>query len=665
MRRALALVAALTLGAPALAAGLDEARIKEDVGAVTRLLARAGFGEIGKSYALVVGIAEFEAFADLPTGADPIAVRDYLVDDAGFDHVHLLTGDKVTRTRLRELMLDEFGGRIGPDDRFLFYWSGHGHTVRRGAGERGFLPLAASAKDRISTMVSMEEIERWDSYIEAHQVLYLLDACFSGLVGAAAQSDLSEISRALLSGPARHAIAAGRATEQTIAVDALGGSVFTHALLKGLRGSADVGAQGEDGLVSVGELHAYLGVEVTRLRQRYGWEKSITPQIRDLSGSDGAFFFPVPAAFPVDPVAEVAEPGVSLAEVQDALAALGYDPGAADGRLTLKTRTALVRFQQDRGLEATGKLDDATADALPLALASLVAPQGGGGEGDETEADARVAALEVPERPVARPDGAVDAGDAERPCGLCPPMRRVPGTAQIAPFWVAETEVTGSQFRAMIRPGALENVFKADLTDCYGWTGDNKLRRTINAENHWSFVDGEMPVSCVNRSDVARYLDWLNANTDGPAFRLPTEAEMAYLLSEESKEVARLRQLAERGVGSQEWVCLAGNYADASSSFDWRNTLCHDGHSGVAPVARYMADGNGLYDVSGNVWEWMAECWRDQPSAPARDDGCATGTVRGASFDDPLRNVSPEMRQPVPADRRQANIGFRVVRDVR
>ena len=318
MRGLIAIAATCLIAGEAAAQGLDEARVRPDNSStVERLLARAGFRDMHKSYALVVGISEFDEFNDLPTENDPLRMRDYLFEEAGFDHVHLLTGDKVTKERLDELMLDEFRMQVGENDRFLFYWSGHGETLGDGIGARGFLPLKSSRRGRFSSMVSMDEIADWDSYIRAHQVLYLMDSCFSGLVGVAPQSDLAAITRAQLSGPSRHVITAGRGDEQTIAVDQIGGSVFTHALLKGLRGAADAeNALGRDGIVSVGELKGYLGQEVARLRTRFGWPNQITPQIRDLAGSDGSFFFPIPAAFPATEPASVPSSDVPIAELQ-------------------------------------------------------------------------------------------------------------------------------------------------------------------------------------------------------------------------------------------------------------------------------------------------------------------------------------------------------------
>ena len=669
MRRWIA-IALLCLAAPLSAEGLDEATVRPDDSSVAeRLLARAGFGEIQKSYALIVGVHDFDDFSDLPTENDPLAMRDYLVNEAGFDHVHLLTGDKVTKARLSELMLDDFRQLVGPNDRFLFYWSGHGETLGDGPGARGFLPLKASKKERFSTMVSMDDVARWDSYIKARQVLYLMDSCFSGLVGAAPQSDLADITRAQLSGPSRHVITAGRADEQTIAVDQLGGSVFTHALLKGLRGAADAkNALGQDNLVSVGELKGYLGQEVTRLRTRFGWQRSITPQIRDLSGSDGAFFFPIPAAFTPTGDPPPPPPAPPLAEAQQALIDLGYDPGGVTGELSIKTQTALILFQRDQGLLETGKLDTETRAALPVALAAMVIGQGGDEDAvneaplvDEPVADAPVATFKAPRI---------------TPCEGCPELVRVEGgrmaygprpvndpipplQADVDPFFIATTEVTIGQFRTYLEAtgAAFVDGKISEGPTCFAWQLGDKLRQTEMAFGQGLGGSDYHPVSCVSRKDVDRYLEWLNEGNAGPSFRLPTEAEFEFLLDR-----ARERRAFDEADAKR--VCEIGNFGDVNSQFSWRNVGCADKHPGLAPVAQYPPDVSGIYDLAGNLWEYVADCWRENLSLPRQLNDCGTGTLKGGSFDDPLKNTFAHTRQPIPTSRRQTNIGFRIARDV-
>lgn len=669
--------AILVCALPVHAEGLDEAYVKPDQhSTVDRLLHRAGFAEIQKSFALVIGVHDFDDFEPLPTAQDPISMRDYLVNEAGFDHVHLLTGDKVTKERLEELMLDVFGELVTDSDRFLFYWSGHGHTIGSQQRARGFLPVKDSDPSKRSSMVSMENIRFWDSYIQAHQVLYLMDACYSGLIGAAPQSDLARITRAQLSGPSRHVITAGNRDEQTIAIDQLGGSIFTHALLKGLRGEADSGnVRGKDGLVTVGELRKYLGEEITELREYYGWERGITPQIRDMRGSEGAFFFPVPAAFPLEPAPPAPpEADTQISQVQKALQDLGYDPGPVTGEMSLKTRSALIAFQRQTGLVETGKLDAETLDAIPFALAALVQPQGDGVTGTPPKEE------DEPEEATAKPT---------KSCEKCPELVRVKGTedirrpfAPVPDFYIATTEITIEQYVHYLEDIGVEKPLAG--RQCYDWTPDGRMRKdpeTIfasgwrdpaadSANSRWVYdwyTERNSTAACVSRNDVEGYIRWLNEKEEGSPYRLPTEGEYQILLERqferyEGTEVAQVGFTG--GTFEEARSCRIGNFGDASSQFDWRNRTCEDGFPSVAPAGSFDPDENGIFDLAGNLWEWAGECWRDAMASPPRVDNCQTGTVRGGSFDDPVKNATPDVRQPVPANRRQTNIGFRVARDL-
>ena len=73
----------------------------------------------------------------------------------------------------------------------------------------------------------------------------------------------------------------------------------------------------------------------------------------------------VTAPLPGRPPAPVIAPArIGLREAQSLLAGMGYDPGAADGVAGRRTTAALRAFQRDHGLPTSGRLDDATRQAL-------------------------------------------------------------------------------------------------------------------------------------------------------------------------------------------------------------------------------------------------------------------------------------------------------------
>ena len=170
-----------------------------------------------------------------------------------------------------------------------------------------------------------------------------------------------------------------------------------------------------------------------------------------------------------------------------------------------------------------------------------------------------------------------------------------------------------------------------------------------------------MPVACVNWQDAAAYADWLG-QTLGMTGRLPSEAELEYAIRAGTTG-------AYPFTGGAEAACKAVNAADASSVFKWRNTACDDGFPQAAKVTALPANALGLVGTTGNLWEWAADCWSpthkgaSQTGAARTTGQCDSRALRGGSFDDPIENLRSAYRVGIPAKRRQANVGFRVVVD--
>lgn len=308
-------------------------------------------------------------------------------------------------------------------------------------------------------------------------------------------------------------------------------------------------------------------------------------------------------------------------------------------------REAISEFQGELGIEPSGELTEETLALLQDAFESFS-------------------------------NGTPSLDDGAPPCVDCPVMVAIDGgnftvgrdngkpeqgpaiAVSIAPFQLSETEITQADFAAYVEAEGLDFVSRKVEPEptCYEWTPDHKLRKTAFAYNQLGGGNPQEPVSCVSREDALAYIDWLNGQLDGPPFfRLPTEAEFEFALT--------------RGMVISGYVdgdipgCALRNAADASSSFPWKDSGCIDSFAGVAPAATFVKDGLGLYDMSGNLWEWVSDCWTDRHEAGATTQACTTGTLKGASFDDPLENLHPTVRQPAPAKRRQTNIGFRLARD--
>ena len=92
--------------------------------------------------------------------------------------------------------------------------------------------------------------------------------------------------------------------------------------------------------------------------------------------------------------------------------------------------------------------------------------------------------------------------------------------------------------------------------------------------------------------------------------------------------------------------------------------------SGPQPVAGLAPNGFGLYDMSGNVWEWVQDCWNDSyRGAPTNGSAwtggnCGKRVLRGGSWNNVPAFLRSANRNGNTASNRYSNYGFRLVQDL-
>jgi formylglycine-generating enzyme required for sulfatase activity len=209
------------------------------------------------------------------------------------------------------------------------------------------------------------------------------------------------------------------------------------------------------------------------------------------------------------------------------------------------------------------------------------------------------------------------------------------------PFAVGRSAVTFSEWNACVAEGGCNAYRPGD----YGWGG------------------GKRPVINISWNDAQAYVKWLSAKTGAP-YRLLSEAEREYVT---------------RGCTSPScpstpfW--FGAEISPDRANYDWRRS--YNGSAKAQATRRTVAtdasDPNpfGLFQVHGNVREWVEDCWNANLAGVPQDGtaratgDCTSRVVRGGSWADEPKDLRSAKRSWETADERRAEISFRVARTLR
>jgi len=241
-------------------------------------------------------------------------------------------------------------------------------------------------------------------------------------------------------------------------------------------------------------------------------------------------------------------------------------------------------------------------------------------------------------------------------CRDCPEMVAVPageflmGSPKSESHRGAEAQHTVTIFRAFA-------VSRFEITfDQWGaWVKDGGCDG-YRPEAPWG--RDRMPVVNVNWNNAKAYAAWLSKKT-GKRYRLLSESEWEY---------------AARG-GSAAAFAYGPTLSPSQANFDAseKTELNPKGpmRGKAVRVGAFKPNGFGLYDMHGNVWEWVEDCWNDSYGPPVPADGkpalagdCAGRVLRGGSWEDGAADVRAAARVASGAGERSWSDGIRVARDL-
>jgi formylglycine-generating enzyme required for sulfatase activity len=170
-------------------------------------------------------------------------------------------------------------------------------------------------------------------------------------------------------------------------------------------------------------------------------------------------------------------------------------------------------------------------------------------------------------------------------------------------------------------------------------------KEMMGADNNPSHFKGDdLPVERVSWNDVQKFIEALNQKT-GKKYRLPTEAEWEY---------------AARGGNKSK-----GNKYSGSNNLDEVAWYGKNSGGKTNDVGTKSPNELGIYDMSGNVWEWVSDWYDDYSSGaqtnPRGPSGGSNRVGRGGCWDSGAKYCRVSLRFIDDPDFRDSGIGFRLV----
>lgn len=261
--------------------------------------------------------------------------------------------------------------------------------------------------------------------------------------------------------------------------------------------------------------------------------------------------------------------------------------------------------------------------------------------------------------PVTMPARDLQPGEVFKDCAACPDMVVIPaGSFDMGssssdeidekpehrvtidqPFAMGKIEITRGQFAAFV------NATGHDAGEKCWKLADGKWEEFSG--NNWRNPgypqDDSHPVVCINWIDAQTYVKWLSLQT-GKSYQLPSEAQWEY-------------------------ACRAGEQSEYCGSDNVDSVAWYDQNSGKTthPAATKQANAFGLYDMSGNVGEWMEDSYHKRYNGAPNDGSAWTGdsskrVLRGGSWLYYQIGAHSAFRSVSAPEYRYFDSGFRVVR---
>jgi len=260
----------------------------------------------------------------------------------------------------------------------------------------------------------------------------------------------------------------------------------------------------------------------------------------------------------------------------------------------------------------------------------------------------------------------VRAGVRERDRTREQPPRRVTISK---PFALGRFELTVGEWRVFV-----DETGREPGDACLTWDQSKSAWGEVIGADWWNIgyeQTDQHPVGCLDLADSEAYVSWLSEKT-GQTYRIPTEAEWEYAARGGTKTL-------QYWSDDMEDICTYANVSDLDRA-DLHGGLaenptryfnCRDGYAYASPVGSYAPNQFGLYDMVGNIWEWVPDCfvvgYEGAPtdgSAWLNVENCDRRIVRSGGWYARNWFQRPAARSREPVDFRASTLGLRVLREL-
>ena len=562
------------------------------------------------SYALIIGVSDYtEGWQDLESVPNEVDDLVSTLEEQGFHVVKVMNPDSEALEKSFKDFIAQYG--FDPDNRLLFFFSGHGYTRQVGNITKGYLvPTDApipehDPKGFKNKALSMKQIITWaEGEIESKHALFLFDSCFSGtILTSRSRPPIPRPIRDSTNHPVRQFISSGSAGQLVPSQ-----SVFVPYFIRALKGDGDLN---RDGYVTGTELGLYLRDQIM------GGDTHQTPQVGksfNPNFNEGDFVFSLKTASltPKSSTVPASEPPPIQVPSEPA-------PVVLQGHLQINVNAANSKITING--ESRGTADP----SKPLSLRNL--PTGS----MSVRVDAEGFDSMQKTVTINRNEWTQEVFELSRTkvASLPPPAQPKPQFSGKCPAKMSF--IPGGVFLAGKVASLKEMSINAFCMDKYEVTQEDYERVTGKNPSGFRSIGGN-PVEQVSWHEAMAYCKKVGK-------RLPTEWEWEKAAKAGTTTKYYWGNAMESG---------KANFCDTNCEYSWKENKFDDGYKTTAPVGSFAANPFGLHDMTGNVWEWTDS-----------DYSSTLKVLRGGSwYDIPITVRSAYRNWDDPA-RRYFGVGFR------